>query len=407
MADTSIIHIDLDAFFVSVEQVFNPELKGKPVVVGGKPGGRGVVAAASYEARAFGLHSAMPLKTASRLCPHAIFIEGSFPRYREASKKFMAILADFTPFLEPGGLDEAYLDVTGFESLHDSIHRMAVSIRQRIQDELGLCASVGIASGKIIAKVASELSKPDGLIEVARGEEQAFLAPLGVGKLPGVGKKAERTLELLGIDTIGKLSVTPVAVLKRHLGVSGEGLHRSANGIDDRKVETSGAAKSISRETTFGKDTRNRVYLKATLRYLGERVGADLRRQGKQARSINLKLRYADFTTLTRSYTPPQATDGDLMIFQTGLKLLDKALAAEKQPVRLIGIGVSNLVEAGGQLAMLDSSAQRQVQLNKTIDRIRQKYGFTSIQTGQTLLLKDLYSEKNKDYNLHTPSLPR
>ena len=407
MADTSIIHIDLDAFFVSVEQVFNPELKGKPVVVGGKPGGRGVVAAASYEARAFGLHSAMPLKTASRLCPHAIFIEGSFPRYREASKKFMAILADFTPFLEPGGLDEAYLDVTGFESLHDSIHRMAVSIRQRIQDELGLCASVGIASGKIIAKVASELSKPDGLIEVARGEEQAFLAPLGVGKLPGVGKKAERTLELLGIDTIGKLSVTPVAVLKRHLGVSGEGLHRSANGIDDRKVETSGAAKSISRETTFGKDTRNRVYLKATLRYLGERVGADLRRQGKQARSINLKLRYADFTTLTRSYTPPQATDGDLMIFQTGLKLLDKALAAEKQPVRLIGIGVSNLVEAGGQLAMLDSSAQRQVQLNKTIDRIRQKYGFTSIQTGQTLLLKDLYSEKNKDYNLHTPSLSR
>ena len=338
MADTSIIHIDLDAFFVSVEQVFNPELKGKPVVVGGKPGGRGVVAAASYEARAFGLHSAMPLKTASRLCPHAIFIEGSFPRYREASKKFMAILADFTPFLEPGGLDEAYLDVTGFESLHDSIHRMAVSIRQRIQDELGLCASVGIASGKIIAKVASELSKPDGLIEVARGEEQAFLAPLGVGKLPGVGKKAERTLELLGIDTIGKLSVTPVAVLKRHLGVSGEGLHRSANGIDDRKVETSGAAKSISRETTFGKDTRNRVYLKATLRYLGERVGADLRRQGKQARSINLKLRYADFTTLTRSHTPPQATDGDLMIFQTGLKLLDKALAAEKQPVRLIGI---------------------------------------------------------------------
>ncbi|MDP7525096.1 MAG: DNA polymerase IV [Dehalococcoidales bacterium] len=407
MADTSIIHIDLDAFFVSVEQVFNPELKGKPVVVGGKPGGRGVVAAASYEARAFGLHSAMPLKTASRLCPHAIFIEGSFPRYREASKKFMAILADFTPFLEPGGLDEAYLDVTGFESLHDSIHRMAVSIRQRIQDELGLCASVGIASGKIIAKVASELSKPDGLIEVARGEEQAFLAPLGVGKLPGVGKKAERTLELLGIDTIGKLSVTPVAVLKRHLGVSGEGLHRSANGIDDRKVETSGAAKSISRETTFGKDTRNRVYLKATLRYLGERVGADLRRQGKQARSINLKLRYADFTTLTRSHTPPQATDGDLMIFQTGLKLLDKALAAEKQPVRLIGIGVSNLVEAGGQLAMLDSSAQRQVQLNKTIDRIRQKYGFTSIQTGQTLLLKDLYSEKNKDYNLHTPSLSR
>ncbi|HUV45369.1 MAG TPA: DNA polymerase IV, partial [Dehalococcoidales bacterium] len=184
MATRTLMHIDLDAFFVSVEQVLNPELKGKPVVVGGRPDRRGVVAAASYEARAYGLHSAMPLATAVRLCPQAIFIEGSFPRYREASGKFMAILADFSPFLEPLGLDEAFLDVTGFESLYGSIHRMALAIKQRVREEQGLCASIGIAGCKVVAKVASDLSKPDGLIEVPTGDERAFLAPLAIDKLP-------------------------------------------------------------------------------------------------------------------------------------------------------------------------------------------------------------------------------
>ena len=181
-----IMHIDLDAFFVSVEQVLNPGLKGKPVVVGGRPDRRGVVASASYEARAFGLHAGMPLSTASRLCPRAIFIEGYFPKYRDASRKFMAILADFSPFLEPIGLDEAYLDATGFESIHGSIQQMAIAIKQRIKDELGLCASVGIAGCKVVAKVASELSKPDGLLEVTAGEEASFLAPLPV-TTPGKG----------------------------------------------------------------------------------------------------------------------------------------------------------------------------------------------------------------------------
>ncbi len=407
MADRTIMHIDLDAFFVSVEQVLNPELRGKPVVVGGRAGERGVVAAASYEARAYGVHSAMPLKTASRLCPQAIFIEGNFSRYRDASQKFMAILADFSPFLEPVSLDEAYLDVTGFESIHGSIHQMAVRIKQRIKDELGLCASVGIASGKVVAKVASELSKPDGLIEVARGEERSFLAPLPVAKLPWVGKKTEKILKGLGITTIGELSVTPLSVLKSHFGVFGEVLHRFANGIDDRKVEPPGAVKSISRETTFAKDTRNRSLLKATLRYLGERVGADLRGQGKQARCITLKLRYADFTTITRSHTLPHPIDNDKAIFDTGAGLLEKALSLEKQPVRLIGIGVSSLVESGGQLALLDSEAQRQARLNKAIDRIRSKYGFTAIQTGRTLLLKDIFPEDENGYTLHTPSLSR
>lgn len=402
-----IMHIDLDAFFVSVEQVLTPGLKGKPVVVGGKPDRRGVVAAASYEARAFGIHSAMPLATASRLCPQAIFIEGNFARYREASEKFMAILADFSPYLEPMGIDEAYLDVTGFESLHGSIRQMAVKIKQRVRYELGLCASIGIASNKIVAKVASERSKPDGLLEVPAGEERSFLSPLPVGKLPGIGQKSEQVLKSLGVSTIGQLANLPLVVLKSHFGIYGRLVHDHANGIDESQVMPPGEAKSISRETTFEKDTRNASLLKATLRYLGERVGSDLRQKGKLARCIGIKLRYADFTTITRQRTLGQASDTDQTIFDTGLKLMKKELAKEKRVVRLIGIGVSHLVESGRQLSLLDASPQRLEMLNATIDRIRQKYGFTAIQTGRTLRLKDIFPETDEGYTLHTPSLSR
>ena len=402
-----IMHIDLDAFFVSVEQVLNPDLQGKPVVVGGKPDRRGVVAAASYEARAFGLHSAMPLATASRLCPQAIFIEGNFARYRDASQKFMAILADFSPYLEPLGLDEAYLDATGFESIHGSIRQMAVKIRKRVRDELGLCASIGIAGNKTVAKIASDRSKPDGLLEVPPGNEFSFLSPLPVAKLPGIGQKSERILKGLGINTIGQLAGLPLEILKSHFGAAGEVLHEHANGIDHRKIEPPGEAKSISRETTFDQDTRDTSLLEATLRYLGERVGGDLRRKSKLARCVTLKLRYADFTTITRQHTLNQAGDTDQAIFDHGLKLLKKELSQEKRAVRLIGIGVSNLAEVGRQLDMLDSSARRQEKLNTTIDRIRQKYGFTSIQTGRTLRLKDLFPPDNDGYTLQTPSLSR
>ena len=407
MVKTTIMHIDLDAFFVSVEQALNPELKGKPVVVGGKPDRRGVVAAASYEARAFGLHSAMPLVTAARLCPQAIFIEGNFHRYRDASQKFMAILTDFSPFLEPVSLDEAYLDVTGFESIHGSIHQMAINIRKRVKKELDLCASIGVASCKVVAKIASDLSKPDGLLEVTHGEERSFLAPLPVEKLPGIGKMTQRKLKGINIDTIGKLSDMPLSALKIHLGASGEVLHRFANGIDNRKVTPPTAARSISRETTFGEDTLDRPFLEATLRYLSERVGSDLRQRGRQSRCITLKLRYTDFTTITRSRTLPQSTDTDQTIFDTSARLLRGALSSEKQAVRLIGIGVSNLTEPGHQLVMLDPSAQRQEKLNKVIDRIRNRYGFTAIQTGRTLLLKDIFPSSGDDYTLQTPSLSR
>ena len=403
----TIMHIDLDAFFVSVEQVLNLELRGKLVVVGGKPDRRGVVASASYEARAFGLHAGMPLSTASRLCPQAIFIEGNFSRYSEASKKFMAILADFSPFLEPMGIDEAYLDATGFESLYGSILQMAKAIKQRVKDELGICASIGIASNKVVAKVASDLSKPDGLILVEAGKECSFLAPVLIDKLPGIGKKTEQILKGLGVNTIGELANMPLDTLKSHFGVFGEVLHQFANGIDDREVEAPGETKSISRETTFAKDTRDRSFLKATLRYLSERVSAELRERGKLARCVTLKLRYADFTTITRRHTLKRSDDTDQTIFDTGVRLLNRALTADRQLIRLIGIGVSSLAEPERQLDMLDSSAQRRRQLDRTIDRIRKKYGFTAIQTGRTLHLKDIFPETEGGYTLHTPSLSR
>lgn len=390
MAPKTIIHIDLDAFFVSVEQVLNPELKGKPVVVGGKPGQRGVVATASYEARAFGLHSAMPLVTAARLCPEAIFIEGNYARYREFSQKFMAILNDFSPFIEPMGIDEAYMNVTGFESLHGSIRQMAVAMKQRIRTEVGICASVGIASCKVVAKVASDLSKPDGLIEVPAGEERAFLAPLPVDKLPGVGKQSMKIMKGLLVNTIGDITRVSPLTLKSRFGSAGESMLRHANGIDDSQVLPPGEAKSISRETTFGEDTLDRAFLKATLWRQSEKVGADLRDKDKQARCVTLKLRYADFTTITRSRTVQENVGTDQAIFKTGTELLEKALTVERQAVRLLGIGVSNLVEPSQQATLFTPSARKLEELNKTVDRIRNRYGFGAIQTGRTMRLKDV-----------------
>jgi DNA polymerase-4 len=305
------------------------------------------------------------------------------------------------------GLDEAYLDVTGFESLHGTIRQMALAIKQRVKNELGLVVSIGIAPCKVVAKVASDCSKPDGLIEVIRGQEAAFLAPLPIGDLPGIGKKTEHVLRGLGIRTIGEVAHMSPSVLKSRFGVFGEMLHCFANGMDDRKILPPGAAKSISRETTFARDTRDSIFLEATLRYLSERVGAELREQEKQAKCISMKLRYADFTTITRSKSLKQATDADQVIFGIGVELLQRAVAADKQLVRLVGIGVSNLMDQGKQMSMFDNSVRRLEKLNQAIDRIRLKYGFTAIQTGRTFHLKDLFPENGGDYTLTTPSLSR
>ncbi len=401
-----ILHVDLDAFFVSVEQTLDQTLRGKPVVVGGDPNRRGVVACASYEARGYGLKAGMSLSAARRICPHAIFLRGDFSRYRNASARFMDIIVEFTPDVEPLGLEEAFLDLTGFEPLYGPVRETALRIKRLISEELGLTASIGIASSKVVAKVASDQSKPDGLIEVAAGEERTFLAPLSVNKLPCIGPKTERTLKRMGIITIGDLARLPLNLLKQSFGVHGDVIHQYANGVDNRRLELPAPAKSISRESTFAEDTLDRTFLRATLHYLCERVGGALRAQGKQARCVTLKLRYADFESITRSRSLRDGIDADGIIFQVGCSLMDKALEQRNTPVRLIGIGVSNLTE-GRQLDMFDPWMEKQRRLNKAIDSIRSKYGFVAVEVGFTLPLREIFPIDSGRYRLETPSLSR
>ena len=377
-----IFHIDLDAFFVSVERTFNPELRGKPVVVGGDPDGRGVVSSASYEARRFGVHSGMPLSTARRLCPQAILVRANFPRYRDASSKFIEILAGFSPDLEPLGLDEAYLEATGCQELYGSPVEMARAIKQRINDQLNITASVGIATCKVVAKIASALCKPDGLLEVKPGQEQAFLNPLPVGKLPGVGEKTEQVLKEMGVATIGELAALPPGTMKRRLGAVGAMLHGHARGIDGRQVEPPGEAKSISQELTFARDSLDRDFLEATLHTLCQETCQELRGQGKKARCVAIKLRYADFETITRQATLKEATDVTAVIFGTATQLLSKTLAHGRKPIRLIGVRVSSLIGYQKQLPMFDSGTRKPERLDKAVDKIRGRYGPKAIKTG-------------------------
>jgi len=377
-----IFHIDLDAFFVSVEQVLNPKLKGKPVIVGGDPESRGVVASASYEARPFGIHAGMPSSKAGRLCPQAIFIRAHFSLYKDTSAKFIEILGDFSPHIEPLGLDEAYLDVTGCEEPYGSPQKLALAIKERINKELKITASVGIATCKVVAKIASDLCKPDGLLQIAPGEEQAFLNPLPVARLPGVGKKTEQALKEMGVTTIRELASLPLDTIKRQFGATGAVLYRYARGIDDREVEAPGEAKSISQQLTFARDTLDRNFLEANLHNLCQEVCQELRSQNKRAKCVAIRLRYSDFKTITRQVILKEASDVTQVVFAAAQQLLSKALAQQGKPIRLIGIRISSLVGEGKQLPMFDSGTEKPEHLDKAIDKIRSKYGSTAIKTG-------------------------
>ncbi|MFA5079324.1 MAG: DNA polymerase IV [Dehalococcoidia bacterium] len=383
----TIFHIDLDAFFVTVEQVLNPALRGKPVIVGGRPEDRGVVASASYEARKFGIHAAMPLSRARRLCPQAVFLVGNYHRYSEFSRKFMHILGDYSPSLESGGLDEAYLDVTGCQNF-GSWRALASRIKEQIREETGLVASVGIAPCKVVAKVASDAGKPDGLVEVPPGQERSFLAPMPVEKLPGVGDKTGKVLRSMGIRTIGQLADMPDGLFKTRFGDGMVWLQQHARGLDSSTVEERGEAKSVSRETTFEQDTVDMATLRATLRYFSEKLGAELRDMDRMTRTVTLKLRYTDFETVSRGMTSRLATNLDDEIFREALKLLESTLGKKFRPVRLIGLEVSNLTGPETQLSLFDNETKRLEKLDRAIDRVRDKYGFDSIQTGYTIELK-------------------
>jgi len=342
----TILHADLDAFYASVEQLDNPALRGKPVVVGGPPEGRGVVAAASYEARRFGVHSAMPMSRALRLCPEAVRLSPRFDRYGEVSRRVMAIFRSITPLVEPLSLDEAFLDATVQAPAHGGPEALAREIKRRVKEETGLTISIGVGTNKTVAKIASEMGKPDGLVVVPPGEEASFLAPLPVRSLWGVGPKAEGALVRTGIRTIGELARADPAALTASFGVRGEWFHRMASGKDDRAVETEHERKSVGAETTFPRDLPDGPELRRVLAGVAEDVARRLRKQSVTARTVVLKLRYSDFRTITRQTSLAEGVDSPEQLTTAAAALLDKA-AQPGDRFRLLGIHGTNLQPQG------------------------------------------------------------
>ena len=370
------MHVDLDAFYASVEQLRRPELRGKPVIVGGAgvDGERGVVAAASYEARPFGVHSAMPLSRARRLCPNAVFVPCDFPAYREASKSVFAILDRYSPVIEPIALDEAYLDLTGEEALLGPPGTVAVRLRDEVKARCGLDLSIGVASCKLVAKVASELRKPRGLVVVPAGGEASFLALLPLAKLPGCGPASVLRLERIGVRTVGDLAALPDPLLGELFGQYGRLLGAHARGIDPSPVLPPGDPKSISREVTFDRDLRDAAKVRATALGLLQDVAHSLRAHGLSARTVVLKIRYQPFDTLSRQATLPYPTDRDDQL-ATALRHLLEMQLDPSRPIRLIGAGVSNLEPCATQLSLLEARSSRLAMLDEQLDELRGRFG--------------------------------
>ncbi len=382
MASRSIIHADLDAFYASVEVLDDPSLRGKPVIVGGGPGDRGVVSAASYEAREFGVQSAMPLRTAARRCPHGVFLPGRPARYRELSDQVMRIFADYTPLVEPISLDEAFLDVTASTAAFGEGEAIARRIKRRVLDEIGLVVSVGVATNKLCAKVASDLRKPDALVVVPPGGEADFLAPLPIRRLWGVGPQAQAALADYGIATIGQLAAIPPGTLHRRFGRHGDDLSARARGIDRSSVEIVHQPKSVGHEHTFDVDSADVGRLEATLLDLAESVASRLRRHELAAGSVQLKLRYEGFETLTRQAALPRQTRESAVLYEAALGLLRRTLV-EGRGVRLIGITAINLSDAQ-QLTLFDAP-DRTDRLTRSIDAVRGRFGERSITRARLL----------------------
>ncbi len=379
-----IFHVDLDAFYVEVERQNDPSLCGKPVVIGGI-GPRGVVATASYEARKFGVRSAMATTVARRLCPHAIFMRGNHGSYSDFSKKFMNILREYSPNVVPVSVDEAYLDMSGTERIYGQPIEAADMIRTAVREQIGLPASIGIGPSKLVAKVSTEHAKPDGVFQVRQQEAEAFFAPQTVRNLPGIGPKAGEALAKIQITTLGQLVAAPMGSLRRVLGPNhADYIRRRAQGIDNAPLKERVAAKSISSETTFEIDVSSRSELEKVLKKLSERVGTRLRRSGLQARGASIKLRYGDFTTITRQRTFVAPGNGDQLIYDTANTLLVTAMRQRGDAIRLVGVAVNGLGELVTQLSLLDQNPLADSDTSKTLDAIRERYGNESITRGLT-----------------------
>ncbi len=384
--ESVICHVDMDAFYASVEQRDRPGLRGRPVLVGGAPEERGVVAAASYEARRFGVHSAMPMARALKLCPGAVRVSPDFHRYRRESEAIFRIFRSYTPLVEPLSLDEAFLDLSGTEGLFGPPLEIAREIKARIRKERGLTASVGLASSKLVAKIASDLEKPDGLVCVPAGGEEAFLAPLPVERMFGVGPATAKALRKAGIPTLGDLARAPEALVRALFGERGEELTRMARGEDPRPVVPSRLPKGHSRERTFPRDVESRAFLERCLLEFADQVAWDLRRMGLAGRVVRLKVRTRPFRTLTRSRTLQAATDLPGPLYRAALELLEGLLPLP--PVRLLGLGLGGLLPRGapreGDLFQA-SGEERERRLARGIDAIRRKWGKGSILPGRLL----------------------
>ncbi len=380
-----IIHFDMDAFYASVEQFDNPGLAGKAVIVGGDPQKRGVVSAASYEARKFGVHSAMPMSQAIRLCPNAIVLPVRMKRYAELSRQIHDIFQKFTPEIEPISLDEAFLDITGSLQLFGSAEKIGRDIKLQIKEQLGLVASVGIAPNKFLAKLASDLDKPDGFVIITEENKQQILDPLPVSRIWGVGKVTEKALKSKGINTIRQLREAPPEVLHSIFGDQTPHMLRLVQGIDNREVESNREAKSISSEQTFATDiTDKEVLLGVLLNQVGD-VAQRLRTNDLEARTITLKLRYDDFRTVTRSTTFDSPTNTTKTLWQQAKEVFVKWHKKSAGPLRLLGFGASGLQKAGtGQQSLFaEPEQEKQERLDKAFDDIRGKFGHDALRRGK------------------------
>ncbi|HEU0039329.1 MAG TPA: DNA polymerase IV [Verrucomicrobiae bacterium] len=385
LAQSSVLHVDMDAFFVSVELLERPELRGKPVVVGGQKDQRGVVSAASYEARKYGIHSAMPLRTAGRLCPHAIFLDGHHEKYGEWSDRVATILVKFSPVVEMVSIDEAYLDLAGTERLHGPPLAAADKLLRKITHETSLPCSGGLAATRLTAKVASDQAKPRGLVWVPPGCEARFLAPLPVRKIPGIGEVTERALRALGIETVEQLAAVSQERLEKIFGQWGEALYRKARGGDSYEFVIDAEPKSISHNHTFGEDTADLDEMATMLSHLSQKACKRLREAGLAARTLTLTIRYAGFETHTRAKTlaAPTQLDGDIYaVFQ---ELFRKHRDA-KRKVRLLGVSLSGLTHDNEQLDLLEKERREKLaKLTKAADRLRDRFGFGKVQFGGSL----------------------
>lgn len=372
-----IMHVDMDAFFASVEQLDHPEYRGKPVIVGGLSG-RGVVSTCSYEARKFGVHSAMPMATAHRLCPQAIYVQGRYGRYQEVSREIRKIFQEFSPLVEPLSIDEAFLDLTGMEALAGDVYALGPKIKQAIRERTGLTASVGLAPNKFLAKLASDLRKPDGMVIIRPEEAAATIAPLPVGRIFGLGQRSVAALEKMGIRTIGQLAACDPRLLRPLLGKNAEEIRNRAQGLDSRPVVPDEQRKSLGKENTFPVDLVGMETSLGALWDLCQQVGCRLRCAGLSGCTVTLKVKTGTFQLLTRSRTveDPLSQDEELM---EQIRLLARQLSWS-QPVRLLGVSVSHLVPAGSQSLALDD--ERRQKRNRTLDALKQRFGEDIIRKG-------------------------